>query len=179
MTEKHCLSISKACFLIGISRSSYYYVKKPNYDEKIKIELNRLAEKYPRYGFGKMLPILKREGFTWGSRRVCRVYRKIGLNLRSKRKKRFPKRISEKLNTATQTNDFWAMDFMSDSLTNGRVFRILNVIDEYNRECLSISIDRSLPGQRVVRELNKICKWRGYPRKIRLDNGPEFISKKL
>ena len=116
--------------MAGISRSTYYYRRQPDCDDEISQQLNRLAAKYPHYGFGKLFPILQREGFQWGSRRVIRVYRRMGLNIRSKRKKRLPIRLSSKIHAPMRLNESWAIDFMSDALEDGRSFRMLNIIDE-------------------------------------------------
>ena len=97
----------------------------------------------------------------------------------SSQKKRLPKRNPEPLAVPKRANEAWSIDFMSDSLTSGRSFRTFNVIDDFNREALWIEIDTSLPAARVIRVFNQLVAWRGYPTKIRLDNGPEFISKRL
>lgn len=94
-------------------------------------------------------------------------------------KKRLPERIKTPLQELGSPNLVWSMDFMRDTLWTGRRYRLLNVIDEFNRELLDIEIDNSLPSVRVIRTLERICEWRGYPRVIRLDNGLEFISTKL
>jgi putative transposase len=103
----------------------------------------------------------------------------MGLNLRRKRKKRLPARIMEPLLQPIYPNITWSMDFMHDSLINGVNFRSLNIIDDYNREALCITIDTSLTSKRVIRELDKVIAWRGKPTKIRVDNGPEFIADAL
>ena len=122
---------------------------------------------------------LRKNGYEWNHKRVYRVYCELALNLRIKPKKRLPSRNPIPLHQPEQPNDFWSMDFMSDSLTNGRKFRTLNVIDDFNRESLSIEIDYSLPSERVVRTLDQIAAWRGYPKFLRVDNGPELISQVL
>jgi putative transposase len=103
----------------------------------------------------------------------------MNLKLRRKRKKRLPARVKEPLSQPIGMNHTWSMDFMSDSLNYGRRFRVLNVIDDYNREALVIEPDFSLPAERVITALNEAILWRGKPREIRVDNGPEFISKAL
>lgn len=101
------------------------------------------------------------------------------LNLRSKRKKRLPARIKEPLLRPIYPNVTWSMDFMHDTLEDGKNVRSLNIIDDFNREILNITIDTSLPSARVVSELEQLIDWRGKPEKIRVDNGPEFIAEKL
>ena len=101
------------------------------------------------------------------------------LNLRRKHKKRLPSRVLEPLAQPIAPNLFWAMDFMHDGLIGGKPFRSFNVIDEFNRESLNITLDTSLPGPRIIRELDKLIEWRGKPKWLRCDNGPEYISQVL
>jgi putative transposase len=98
------------------------------------------------------------------------------LNLRRRAKRRLPARIREALFIPEGPNEVWSIDFMSDALVDGRKFRVLNVIDDFNRESLAIEIDTSLPARRVIRVLERIIARRGKPTCIRSDNGPEFIS---
>ena len=101
------------------------------------------------------------------------------LNLRRRVKRRLPERVKQALMAATAPNQVWSIDFMSDSLADGRKFRILNIIDDFNRESLAIEIDTSLPARRLIRILQKLIEQRGIPANIRCDNGPEFISRLL
>ncbi len=107
------------------------------------------------------------------------MYRALALHLKRKPKKRLPARTAQPLLVPVQANQTWSLDFMSDSLSNGRVLRTLNVIDDYNREALWIEVDTSLPAERVVRVLEQLLVWRGKPTRIRMDNGPELISQRL
>jgi putative transposase len=116
------------------------------------------------------------KGFAWNHKRVYRIYRELELNLRIKPRKRLRRDKPEKLTVPEKPNDTWSMDFMADQLTSGRKFRTFNVLDDFNREGLGIEVDLSLPAKRVKRALNQIIEWRGKPRKIRCDNGPEYIS---
>jgi putative transposase len=110
---------------------------------------------------------------------VYRIYKELALNLRIKPKKRLVREKPEPLAVPERINETWSMDFMHDQLSNQRSYRLLNVIDDYNREALDIEVDFSLPTERVIRTLNQIIEWRGKPRQIRMDNGPEYISHKL
>jgi putative transposase len=101
------------------------------------------------------------------------------LNIRRRARKRLPARVKQQLFQPATINQVWSIDFMSDSLWDGRKIRLLNVIDDYNREVLTIETDTSLPTARVIRVLERIGGYRGYPKMIRVDNGPEFISAKL
>jgi len=166
--------------LLGSSRAGYRYrAKKPD-DSEIQEQLRELAERKPSWGFKKMFAYLRnQEGISWNHKRVYRVYCEMKLNLRVKSKKRLPAREPRPLVQPEVANISWSLDFMSDSLSSGRAFRTLNIIDDYNREILWIEIDTSLPSERVIRTLDMIATWRGYPQQIRLDNGPELISQKM
>lgn len=165
--------------MIGLSRKVYYYQPDMNRNKVVFDALNDLANRYPAYGFGLMFDKLRQAGFGWNHKRVYRVYCAMKLNLRRKYKRRLPSRHPQPLVVPAMLNHSWSMDFMSDSLSYGRRFRTLNIMDDFNREILAIEIDLSLPGQRVVRVLERIATERGYPTRIRMDNGPEFISKYL
>jgi len=141
--------------------------------------LQAAAERYPAYGFSKLFKILRRQGHPWNHKRIYRVYCSLKLNLRRKGKKRLPSRNPEPLAVPESINQCWSMDFMSDSLMCGRRFRTFNVVDDFNREALAIEVDLSLPAPRVIRVLERIVMWRGLPAKIRMDNGPEFVSAAL
>jgi len=164
---------------MDISRSVYRYQRKQVDDGEIAEQLRQLAERKPRWGFGKMFQRLRNQGYRWNHKRVRRIYREERLNLRVKPKKRLPSRQPTPLAQPELANESWSVDFMRDSLHTGRTFRTFNVIDDFNREALAIEIDTSLPGERVVRVLEQLCAWRGAPKAIRCDNGPELISKAL
>jgi putative transposase len=138
-----------------------------------------MAEVHPRWGLRKMHVWLRNNGYPWNHKRVRRVYRMLKLNLRRKPKKRLPTRSPQPLSQPNAANVSWSMDFMRDSLSSGRSFRTFNVLDDYNREALWIEIDTSLPAERVIRCLELIAAERSYPQRLRLDNGPEFIARKL
>ncbi len=115
-------------------------------------------------------------GYGWHHKRVYRIYCELRLDKRRRGKRRLPSRNPEPLAVPAQPNHCWSMDFMCDSLQCGRRFRTFNLVDDFNREALAIEIDLNLPSQRVVRVLERVVAWRGYPNKLRMDNGPEFIS---
>lgn len=169
----------QACRTVQVSRCAYRYQGKKIAAEPIAQELRRLAEKQPRWGCDKMTDYLRNEGHAWNHKRIRRVYRALSLHLKRKPKKRLPARAAQTLVVPEQGNQTWSLDFMSDSLSNGRAFRTLNVIDDFNREALWIEVDTSLPAERVVRVLEHLIDWRGKPASIRMDNGPELISHRL
>ncbi len=99
--------------------------------------------------------------------------------MRRKGKKRLPSRNPEPLSVPESINQCWSIDFMSDALWCGRKFRTFNMVDDFNREALAIEIDLNLPAQRIIRVMDRIAAWRGYPLKLRMDNGPELTSVRL
>lgn len=180
MVEKK-LSVIKACAAVGLSPSAWYRPLEDKLARDLDVieALVDLAEKHPRWGFWMCYQRLRYLGKGWNHKRVYRIYKQLGLNHRRKTKKRIPKRERQPLEVPARANAVWAIDFVHDTLYNGRKFRTLNVMDEGVRECLHIEIDTSLPAERLVRTMEQVKEWRGLPEAIRCDNGPEFISKKF
>ena len=180
IADEHKVSIKLSCRLCSLNESSYYYKSKQGQsDEVIKKELQELAEKHLRWGFDKMMPAIRQKGYRWNHKRVYRVYTGLGLNLRKKLRKRLPCREAVALVQPLYANCCWSIDFMTDVLRDRRQFRTLNVLDDYNREILLIEPSFSLPAFHVTRLLDQLGETRGYPAMIRVDNGPEFISKQF
>ena len=178
MISENKVNISQACRVADIDRKTYRYKpKKLIDDEEIKSELLSFSAKYPQYGFKKIFDMMKLQSKPWNHKRVYRIYCELKLNLKVKPKKRLAKRTAIKLEQPMMLNECWSFDFMSDSLVTGRRFRTANVIDDCNREALGILVDYSLPALKVTRWLDHIALIRGYPKKIRVDNGPENISR--
>lgn len=177
MQEK--LSVRRACKLVSLPRSVMTYSKIPRDDSSLIDALHQLVDKHPTIGFWKCYYRLRRKGYDCNHKRLYRVYTLLRLNVRRKAKRRVPQRIKEPLLVPATINQGWSMDFMCDSLVDGRRFRLLNIIDDYNRESLAIEIDTSLPALRVIRTLQRLIEMRTKPQVIRVDNGPEFISDKL
>lgn len=173
------VSITEACKIISLSKSSYYYEKKPKDDSEVINVINELIDKHPRNGFWLIFNRLRRLGHTWNHKRVYRVYKALGLNFKKRTKKRIPKRIKQPLQDLFEPNEQWSMDFMSDTLYSGKRYRILNIMDEFNRELIEFEVGTSLPATKVIQALNRAIDFRGKPQSIRVDNGPEFISHKL
>lgn len=179
MVEEHRLSERQACKTLSLPRSSYRYRHKVKHDEPVITELNHLIDKHPSIGFWQSYHRIRKDGHIWNHKRVYRVYTTMQLNIRRRAKKRLPARAKQTLMQPDAPNQVWSVDFLSDSLWNGRKFRILNIIDDFNREVLSVEADTSLPALRVIRVLEQLRQTRGLPQMIRVDNGPEFISFKL
>ena len=179
--EEHGISVELTCATFSISESCYRYAPKlVDENKEISDWLIRLTNIYRNWGFGMCFLHLRNvKGFTWNHKRVYRIYRELELNLRIKPRKRIVRAKPEALKVPTSINETWSMDFMHDGLSDGRSYRLLNVIDDFNREGLGMEVDLSLPSERVIRTLDRIIEWRGKPKAIRCDNGPEYISGKI
>jgi len=179
--DEYQTSVNFICICFNISRSGYYYQPKLNDENKV-IEnwLLRLTTAHRRWGFKLCFLYLRNiKGFKWNHKRVYRIYRELELNLRIKPRRRIKSDKPEALSVPMAINQTWSMDFMSDTLTDGRSIRTFNVVDDYNREGLNIDVDLSMPAQRVIQSLERLIEWRGKPKTIRCDNGPEYISHAL
>lgn len=172
------VSIRLACCVFLVSETCYRYQPKLSLEnEQIADWLIRLTHNQRNWGFGLCFLYLRNvKGYPWNHKRVYRIYRELELNLRIKPKKRLVREKPEPLEVPSQMNDCWSMDFMHDQLSDGRSYRLFNVIDDFNREGLTIDVDFSLPAVRVRRALDQTIEWRGKPHRIRCDNGPEYIS---
>ena len=173
--ERQC-SHRQACILVKLPRTTCAYTPKVKDDAAVQDKLDVLTSKHPAIGFWSCYYRLRNRGERINHKRLRRVYRAMNLHIRRRPKRRLPDRIKQPLMTPTSPNQCWSLDFMSDALTDGRKFRVLNIIDDYNRESLQIEVDTSLPALRVQRVLDNIVTQRGLPGNIRSDNGPEFIS---
>jgi Transposase and inactivated derivatives len=178
---KHGISIRLACVVYGISETCYRYEpKQESENAQVADWLLRLTQANKRWGFGLCFLYLRNvKGYGWNHKRVYRIYRELELNLRIKPRRRIKRLYPGELDVPTAANQVWSMDFMSDTLSDGRTFRTFNVLDDYNREGLGVEVDLSLPSARVVRSLEQIIQWRGKPAALRCDNGPEYLSQTL
>lgn len=175
---QHHISISRACKIICLPKSMYYYTRIKD-DSATILKLQELAVKHPTEGQDLYYSRIRREGLKWNYKRVRRVYLMLGMNKRRKVKKRVPQRIKQPLCQPENYIETWSVDFMSDVLVNKRKFRTLNVIDDFNREAIAIEVAHSMPAQLVTRLLDRAICEKGKPKRIRTDNGPEFISKEF
>ena len=166
------VSIRFACRTFSISETCYRYQPKlSDENELIGDWLVTLTDTKKTWGFGLCFLHLRNvKGFGWNHKRVYRIYRELELNMRIKPRKRLQREKPAPLAVPEAPNEVWSMDFMADQLVDGRSFRTLNVLDDFNREGLAIEVDFSLPAERVVRALNQIIGWRGKPLAIRVDN---------
>jgi putative transposase len=171
----HQVSVSRACKATGIQKSVFYY-RSTKDDSSVIEALSSLVEQKPTRGFPYSFNRLRNAGQPWNRKRVKRVYNLMNLNLRRKHKRRLPQRVGSALVQAPRPNQTWSLDFMHDTLMNGRKVRILNIIDDYNRQALAMEVDYSHAGISVCRTLERIIAEHGYPAELRSDNGPEFLS---
>ncbi|NLI14368.1 MAG: IS3 family transposase [Peptococcaceae bacterium] len=178
--QTYAVSERRSCRVLKLNRSLYR--RRPKRDEQafLRMRIKEIAATRVRYGYRRIHVLLCREGWKVNHKRVYRLYRAEGLNLRnkSKRKKVSAPRVPEK-NMAAAINECWAMDFVSDQFYNGKRFRALTLIDTYSRECIAIHVDKAIKGDTVVAVLDGVKESRGLPKKIKVDNGPEFISRAL
>jgi putative transposase len=175
------LSIQRACRAVNLSRAAYYRKAGGELaagDELVMDALHGIVARHGRWGFWKCHERLRLDGHAWNHKRTWRIYCALRLNLPRRSRKRLV-RPAQPLDAPTGPNEIWALDFMSDSLYQGRRFRTLNILDEGVREALAIEIDTSLPAERVVRTLQHLAAWRGLPRAIRLENGPELTAQRF
>jgi putative transposase len=172
------VSGARACGLINLAMSSYHYQPHSARDDApLRAALRRHAQTRRRWGYRRLLVLLRRDGFTDNPKRVHRLYRAEGLQVRrrTRRKQRLARGTGQP-ETPTQPNQRWSLDFMHDRLINGRALRLLTVVDNYTRECLWLEADTSLPGTRVARVLDQLVELRGAPAQLLSDNGPEFAG---
>jgi len=177
------VSQRRACDVLKQPRSSQRYVAKVLDREAALVErMVELATQYGRYGYRRITAMLRNEGWHVNHKCVERLWRRESLKVL----RRQPKRRRLWLNDGscirlrpTHTDHVWSYDFMQDRTDNGRSFRVLNIIDEFSRECLSIDVGRSVKSEDVLARLTELFVTRGVPEHIRSDNGSEFISEKV
>ncbi|WP_438272940.1 IS3 family transposase [Zobellia uliginosa] len=176
------ISIQRCCKLILLHKSVFYYKAKGRSDELLRMRMNEIASVRIRYGFWRIHILLRREGFMDNHKRMYRVYCEEGLNLRSKRPKRNRSAAHRQPSegSASSSNECWSMDFVSDQFYNASRFRALTVVDNYSRKCLAIHAGKSLKGSDVVQVMEAITFGNEVlPKRVKVDNGSEFISKVL
>lgn len=173
-------SLRRACRVVGLSTATWRYQRRTSAaNAAVLARLQTHAAVRARFGYRRLHILLEREGFAVNHKRVHRLYRAAGLQVRRRRRKRLTRADRVPLPTPSQARERWSMDFMVDTLADGRGFRTLNIVDDFTRECLAIEVDRSLPGLRVARVLDRLASAVGLPQTIVVDNGPEFAGRTL
>lgn len=172
------MSERKACLAVGLPRATQRHKSSKKDESALRKQIIDIAHDRKRFGYERITWLLQRDGLRINKKRVYRIYKQEGLQVRKRCRKR-ERRMRKPLEPATYPCQRWSLDFVSDSLSTGRRFRTLNVIDEFTRECLAIEVDFSLPGERVARVLERLVWCYGKPGSLVLDNGPEFTGKAL
>jgi len=172
------LPVLRSCRIVGLSRAAWY--RRPLdwtvRDASVMAALSELVRDRPSRGYWKCQKLLRRSHPQWNHKRIWRVYKAMGLNLRRPVRRRLPKRLRVPLYVPERPDRVWSADFVSDALSCGRRFRTFNVIDDFNRQAIHIEVDTSITSERLVRVFEQIKREHGLPQVLRTDNGPEFLG---
>jgi putative transposase len=180
MQTSTAISERRACALIGLSRSVLHYVPRVHpTNEVLQARLIELAQERRRFGYRRLLVLLRREGIEANHKRVHRLYREAGLMVRKRKRRKGVMVEREPLSLPSGPNEVWSMDFGFDALGHGRRIKCLTVVDSFTKECVEILVDHGISGYRVARARDEVARFRGYPKAIRTDQGPEFTGKAL
>jgi putative transposase len=177
LRARFAVSERRACALVGIGRTTLRYQGRPRGDDAaLRERLRDLAEERRRFGYRRLHALLRREGLMVNHKRVQRLYRAEGLAVRRRTRKRVAGTGRGRALPPRGPNEQWGVVFLGDALADGRRIRLFAVLDLFTREALAIEVDTSLPGERVVRVLERVAARRGRPRQLVLDNGPELAG---
>jgi putative transposase len=176
---RFAVSERRACRVVGIGRSSRRYRGRRADDAAVRHRLRELAAERRRFGYRRLHVLLRRAGLLVNHKRLYRLYREEGLQVRRRQRKRVAQRQRPCPRALSGPNQQWSLDFLSDALAWGRRIRLLAVIDTYTREALAIDVDTSIPGRRVAAVLSRLIAERGIPAELLMDNGPELTGKAL
>ena len=180
MTSVWDVSERRACRVLKAPRSTQQYKSIRDDQANLKKRIKEIAETRVRYGYRRIHVLLRREGWAVNPKRIYRLYKEMGLQLRNKTPKRRVKaKLREDRVIATHSNETWAMDFVHDQLVSGSKLRILTIVDTFSRFSPATDPRFHYKGEDVVRTLERVCREVGYPKSIHVDNGSEFISKDL
>jgi len=169
------LSQRRLCRTFGFARSSQRYLCTSD-DAALRTRLRELAAERRRFGYRRLLILLRREGWALNHKKLYRIYKEEGLSVRKRKGRKRAIGARTPLPQATHADHIWSLDFMSDALEDGRRFRILGVMDQYSRQCLDLVSDTSISGRRVARELDRLVEAHGKSEIIVSDNGTELTS---
>jgi putative transposase len=177
------VSERRACRVIDQPRTSQRYQAKPRDDERALVKrMLELVRERPRFGYRRIAALLRKEFWRASATRIYRLWRREGLKVPQKKRKR--RRLGKSENgchrrRAEHKDHVWAWDFVFDHTTSGSTLKWLSIVDEYTRECLALKVDRSITSEDVIDTLAELFAMRGVPRAIRSDNGPEFIARAI
>ena len=173
------MSQRRAARLIPVDRMTLRYEHHRDPQEALRVRLRELAGSRVRYGYRRLTVLLKREGWEVNAKRIYRLYTEEGLIVRTQKRKERAQRQRIAQGPASRPNQRWSMDFVAQRLADGRWIRVLTVVDQYTRECLTLHADTALSGEKVATALDKVVASRGTPKSITVDNGTEFASKAM
>ncbi len=178
MLELTPLRERRACRLAGLSRDSYRHPPEPSATTRaLSARIVELAQIRRRFGYRRLHDLLRPEYPDVNHKKIYRLYREANLAVRRRRKVRRPACERQRLSPADAPNAVWSMDFVSDALASGRRIKCLTVADDFSHECVDLAVDHGMGGAYVVRLLDQAACFRGYPRAVRTDNGPEITSR--
>lgn len=173
---EHGVSQRRACEVLKVDRSSVRYQSIRPDDAGLRVAMKQVATERRRFGYRRIHVMLQRQGIVMNQKKLRRLYREENLQVRKRGGRKRALGTRRPMVLPSCANERWSLDFVSDALTDGRKFRVLAVVDDYSRECLSLMADTSLSGLRVTRELNALIARRGQPLTIVSDNGTELTS---
>lgn len=180
MRESTTISERRACLLVGLSRTVLHYesTAQPE-NEQLQARLVELAGERRRFGYRRLHALVRREGVQVNHKRIFRLYSDAGLSVRRRKKRHGVAVERHALELPSSPNQVWSMDFVSDSLASGRRVKVLTIVDDFSKEAIDLAVDFGISGHYVTRVLDQAARFRGYPKAIRTDQGPEFTGKAL
>lgn len=176
IVSDYSLTQRRACELVGACRGTVRYKSYRKSDESLRERIEQIAYEKKRFGYRRIHIILKREGHRINHKKVFRIYQELKLKVQKRKSRKRAIGIRCGREVAQMPNECWSLDFVHDTLFNGRRIRLLTIVDEFTRECIDIVVDISIGGERVKKELDRLIELKGIPEKIRSDNGTEFTS---
>lgn len=180
MLSETTLSERRACLLVGLSRATMrYQAQRSPGEQELTERIKAIALERRRFGYRRVHQMLRREGTEVNHKKVYRLYREAGLAVRKRKRRKGVMVERQPLVLPTAPNHTWSMDFVMDSLANGRRIKCLTIVDDFTKECLDIPVALGISGEQVARTLDSIAAFRGYPKAVRTDQGPEFTGKVL
>ena len=180
MRESTEISERRACLLVGLSRTVLHYESKVQPEnEQLQARLVELAGERRRFGYRRLHALVRREGVQVNHKRIYRLYSDAGLSVRRRKRRHGVAVERQALELPSSPNQVWSMDFVSDALANGRRIKVLTIVDDFSKEAIDLAVDFGISGHYVTRVLDQAARFRGYPKAIRTDQGPEFTGNAL